>query len=567
MSRSAFRLSPMASDSLWTGARALSAVFLVLLLVLLTRLVMTFFWDVPLAIDEAQYLVWSRELQAGYFSKPPFIAWAIAASTGLCGSETAGCVRMLQPPALGLASLAVGLTAWTLWRSLSASVWAAGLFLTMPLVGFYSQIATTDAWLLLWWSWALWAFVWALTSGMPSRSRLSSQGLTMGSNEVAWIVLGAICGLGLLTKYSMAVFALPVAFVLWREGMLLRTGPWLTLLVAMADFSPNLFWNSEWGFPTFDHTLGYAEGKGDAFVNAGNLGEFWMAQFLVMSPLVLLAFLWLSLKSLLGWGQSASASRGPGGSSFVMDAGVRLSLIFAWPMLLVVSLQALTGKVEANWAAPASVGIALAVVGLWCAASHQIFRSRLFGRSMKSLGLPVSLLLNVGFTVAFLALPVGLERLGWAGVAGKDPRVPFVTLETLAIDVDTYLESLPSEARPQFIASKDRHALAYLDARLGREYRVVYWDPGLEAKVATMDGAGTVGSSEDATEVKDPRPAQHHWALQKPLATELAAVSSILFVSRNREELEQIRAMASPKPASGVQTQPPPEAVLMTPVR
>ena len=135
------------------------------------------------------------------------------------------------------------------------------------------------------------------------------------------------------------------------------------------------------------------------------------------------------------------------------------------------------------------------------------------------------------------------------------------------MNVDTYLESLPSEARPQFIASKDRHALAYLDARLGRQYQVVYWDPELEAKVATMDGAGTVGPSENATEVRDPRPAQHHWALQKPLAAELAAVSSILFVSRNREELEQIRALAPPKPASGVQTQPPPEAILIKPVR
>ena len=556
----------MASDSLWTGARAISFVILILLLVLLGRLVMTFFWEVPLAIDEAQYLVWSRELQAGYFSKPPVIAWMIAAATGLCGSETAGCVRMLQPLALGLASLVVGLTAWTLWRSLSASVWAAGLFLTMPLVGFYSQIATTDAWLLLWWSLALWAFVWALTSGMPSSSRLSSQGLTAGSNEVAWIVLGVICGLGLLTKYSMAVFALPVAFVLWREGMLLRTGPWLTLLVAMAVFSPNLFWNSEWGFPTFGHTLGYAEGKGDGFVNAGSLGEFWMAQFLVMSPLVLLAFLWLSLKSLVGWGQSNSVSRGLGGSPFAMDAGVRLSLVFAWPMLLVVSLQALTGKVEANWAAPASVGVTLAVVGLWCAASNQIFRSRFFGRSIKSLGLPVSLLLNVGFTAAFLLLPVGLERLGWAGVAGKDPRVPFVALESLAVNVDTYLESLPSEARPQFIASKDRHALAYLDARLGLEYAVVYWDPKLEVTALAAGGTDDDGAA-GASEPKNLGSAEHHWALQKPLAAELAAVSSILFVSRNREELEQVRALASQKSLPETRVQPPAEAVLITPVR
>jgi hypothetical protein len=185
-------------------------------------------------------------------------------------------------------------------------------------------------------------------------------------------------------------------------------------------------------------------------------------------------------------------------------------------MLLVVSLQALTGKVEANWAAPASVGVALAVVGLWCAASNQIFRSRFFGRSMKSLGLPVSLLLNVGFTVAFLSLPVGLERLGWAGVTGKDPRVPFVALESLAADVDAYLKSLPSEERPQFIASKDRHTLAYLDARLGRKYAVVYWDPKLEVTALAAGGRDNVGSV-GASEPKNLGSAEHHWALQKPL--------------------------------------------------
>jgi 4-amino-4-deoxy-L-arabinose transferase-like glycosyltransferase len=497
----------MASDSIWTGPRTLVFVFFLVALVVLLRLVMVFYWDVPLAIDEAQYLVWSRELQAGYFSKPPVIAWAIAASTGLCGAETASCARMLHPVALGLAGLGLATAAWLLWRSFAASVWAFALFLSMPLVGFYSQIATTDAWLLLWWSWALCAFIWALSGGGRSRSKLGNPHETQGSNELAWIVLGVISGLGLLTKYSMAVFAVSVVIVLLREGMILRVGPWLTLLVSIAVVSPNLFWNSEWGFPTLGHTLSYVDGKGDEALNFGTSANFWLSQFLVMSPFVLLAFLWLSLKSLFTWGQNATLSRGPGGSPWALDAGARLGLVLAWPMLLVVSFQGLTGKVEANWAAPASVGITLAVVGLWCAASNQIFRSRFLGRSIRGIGLPFTLLLNLAFTAMVLAMPWGLQRLGWAGMEGKDPRLPFVSLEKMATDVENHLAALPKESRPTVVLAHDRHLLAYLDAQLGRTLSVLYWDP--------LKDRPSDPSKEQLVDASKVNKAPHHWALQK----------------------------------------------------
>jgi 4-amino-4-deoxy-L-arabinose transferase-like glycosyltransferase len=555
MPSSAFRPSPMASDSLWTGPRVLVAVFLLVVAVVITRLVMVFYWDVPLAIDEAQYLVWARELQAGYFSKPPFIAWTIAASTGLCGSESAGCARLFQPLALALAGLGLATTAWLLWRSFAASIWAFALFVSMPLVGFYSQLATTDAWLLLWWAWALCAFVWALSGGGNSRSRLGNPNVTQGSNELAWIVLGVICGLGLLTKYSMAVFSVSVAIVLLREGLVLRAGPWLTLLVAMAVMSPNLFWNSEWGFPTLGHTLSYAGGKGEESLNLAASSNFLLSQFLVMSPLVMLAFLWLSLKSLFTWGQNAALSRGPGGSPWALDAGARLGLVFAWPMLLVVSFQGLSGKVEANWAAPASVGITLAVVGLWCAASNQIFRSRFLGRSIRGIGLPLTLVLNLSFTAAVLAMPWGLEQLGRAGVAGKDPRVPFVTLEQMAADVETWVSN---HKQAVVVTARDRHLLAYLDKRLGlapskastndrpstvaasktaiKQTAVKYWDPFALKEDPANAVAGVAAGEGSPVRITAPKAVtDHHWALQKRLdlsAMKEDAPDVILYVSK-----------------------------------
>ena len=60
------------------------------------RLVGLRYSAVDLFFDEAQYWVWSRDLAFGYFSKPPLLAWIIAASDQFCGSGEA-CVRIASP--------------------------------------------------------------------------------------------------------------------------------------------------------------------------------------------------------------------------------------------------------------------------------------------------------------------------------------------------------------------------------------------------------------------------------------------------------------------------------------
>ena len=51
----------------------------------LARLVALFRTPLELYPDEAQYWLWSRTLDFGYYSKPPVIAWAIWATTALGG--------------------------------------------------------------------------------------------------------------------------------------------------------------------------------------------------------------------------------------------------------------------------------------------------------------------------------------------------------------------------------------------------------------------------------------------------------------------------------------------------
>ncbi|MBC7905717.1 MAG: glycosyl transferase, partial [Rhodospirillaceae bacterium] len=51
-------------------------------------------FDAPnLSFDEAQYWAWAQTIQLGYFSKPPMVAWAIAATTALFG-ESEGAVKL-----------------------------------------------------------------------------------------------------------------------------------------------------------------------------------------------------------------------------------------------------------------------------------------------------------------------------------------------------------------------------------------------------------------------------------------------------------------------------------------
>lgn len=59
----------------------------------LVRLVTLFSTPLELYPDEAQYWLWSRTLDFGYYSKPPVIAWAIWATTKL-GSDAEPWVRL-----------------------------------------------------------------------------------------------------------------------------------------------------------------------------------------------------------------------------------------------------------------------------------------------------------------------------------------------------------------------------------------------------------------------------------------------------------------------------------------
>ena len=298
-----------------------------------------------LHFDEAQYWAWSRTLEWGYFSKPPLVAWVIAATTSIFG-DAEWAVRLGAPLSQSLTALfmfALGRSMYGAW----AGFWAGLAWLTMPGVWLSSSIISTDAVLLPCWALALFA-LWRLT------------------NTRAWtwaIVLGLAVGAGVLAKYAMLYFVLGAAIAArYSPAVRAGLGQWRGVvagLIALALFSPNLYWNVQHRFATVSHTASNAHLTGD-LINFDKWLEFTVSQIGVIGPLLFAALTWLVWRAMR---RSSGLSQED-----------RFLLAFTLPTLIVVMVIAFISRANGNWAV-ASYPAAL----VWIAGSITIgLRGRRF---------------------------------------------------------------------------------------------------------------------------------------------------------------------------------------------
>ena len=307
----------------------------------IVRTFVLFVTPLELHPDEAQYWLWSRSLDWGYFSKPPLIAWIIAATTGL-GGDAEAWVRLAGPTLHGVA----GLTLFAIGRRLyspGVGLLALLLYTLMPGVQLSSLVISTDAPLLALLSLGLLAYV-----SMPAQAQARSvavaalAGLAFGAAALAkYAAVYALIGLALhllLVPAARRAWSLPAA---------------LAFAAAFAAvLAPNLAWNAAHQFSTVAHTADNAHWAAGGLFNPLELGTFLATQpgvFGLVPAGVLIAGLIL-------------ARRRPWA-----DAD-RLLLCFAAPPLVLVALQALLARANANWAAaayPAAAVLAAAWLIRW----------------------------------------------------------------------------------------------------------------------------------------------------------------------------------------------------------
>ena len=321
---------------------------------------------ISLFFDESQYWDWSRRMDWGFYSKPPVVAAEIWLSTTLLGSSVLGVktVAMLIYPATAAVLACLARALWPGDAGIRTGWIAAGLFLTMPLVGLLGMVVSTDGPLLLCWalaSWALWR--------AQTQDRLSD-----------WVLCGLAVGLGIMSKYTMAAFAVTALWVMWsvpgpRKG-LARLGPWLAALAAALVVAPNIWWNVQNHFPTLQHTADITTKS----TRGGGIEPalvFLAGQIAALGPLAVLAA-WL-------------AGRAPASTPLNNSrSGVQTFLLAgSAPLMALAVLQAFKANAHVNWAAPALLGVTL-----WLA--HRIAES---GRHMQR-WLMLALLSNLLLTAA-----------------------------------------------------------------------------------------------------------------------------------------------------------------------
>ena len=299
-------------------------------------------YGTDLFVDEAQYWFWGQNLDLGYYSKPPMIAWVIRAFTSAFGSDDAFFIRLAGP----LFHAATGLVLMACARRIideSHAGWVGVTYVTAPAVAFASVYMSTDTLLLFFVAVTLWAYA----------------GLTKERSVGLALLMGVAFGLAFLSKYSVLLLVPGglVALLLVREARIGWRDLFISAISAALVASPNLIWNMLHDATTVRHTTELAAWS-HMHLDVGNALEFFSAQFGVIGPVVFAALLWASVGALRG-------------------RALPWQKILFWlsmPVVALITLQALTGKAYANWAALGYVaGVPLAVwwlgdrwkAGLW----------------------------------------------------------------------------------------------------------------------------------------------------------------------------------------------------------
>lgn len=271
--------------------------------------------------DEAYYRIWGLFPALSYYDHPPMIGWWIAGGQALFG-DTVFAVRAVVVFSGLIGSLALWRTAFILFDARTAG-WAVLFLNTSLLVGIGGILATPDAPSVLYWGLSFWA----LAELVASR------------NANWWLVVGAMAGLGLLSKYSVLFFGAGIVlWLLWvpeARRWLLFWQLWAGGLVAVLLFVPVLYWNQQYDWVSFHKQFGRAGSKD---FTAKYIFEFLGAFTGLLNPLI-------AVLAVFGAGQIFKRF-------LARDTVASLLFLTVLPFLIYLLYHSLHSRVQANWPAP-----------------------------------------------------------------------------------------------------------------------------------------------------------------------------------------------------------------------
>ncbi len=305
----------------------ISSLIIIVLTLILLRVFAIISTPLELSADEAQYWLWSKELNWGYFSKPPMIAWLIHVSNNIFGDYDYS-IRIFAPLIHGINALVIFRLSQEINDNYLAHFLSSLIWLTLPIVGVGSFLMSTDTPLMLIWTTSLLVIVKAYNS----------------DNLFLWNLAGLIAGLALYAKY--AALYLPLGLIIFyiinfqKEKNIKLIGLFLFVLNFIIVSLPNVIWNYFNNFHTINHLSSNAVIDAPSYSLLGSI-TFLIAQVAILGPFIFIVFLL---------------------TAYNIKRLNKLSiflLYFIFPVFILMFIQGFFSEANANWAASALPAITI----------------------------------------------------------------------------------------------------------------------------------------------------------------------------------------------------------------
>jgi hypothetical protein len=350
-----------------------------------------FISSVPLSGDEVYHWEWSRHLAFGYYDHPGLTAYLIRLSTWLLGGSTEFSVRL---PALLMLSGA-SLVGFALARDITlhsgaarqvadkAGLLAGSLLLIAPIYAVFGVYISTDPPVICFWVLSLYAFYRAL----------------WGGGWWSWIGAGAAFGLAMLSKFlAFPLVPAMAAFVLMSKEhrrWLASPRPYVAGLVALAVFSPLLWWNATHEWATFMFNFVYRQ-------ESRSLAPQYAVEFVLAQAVALSPGIWAFAMAGLVW---AFRDWRSGRNAASLYLGLSCALPFAY--FFYTSLQR---RIGLHWPAPVWTGMLVYLAVRWAPLADLPERAREWKWARRAIGLAAVILVAAS---AVIHLPPSVFTREW----------------------------------------------------------------------------------------------------------------------------------------------------------
>ena len=305
--------------------------FFILFFSIIIKLVAIHFTNFDLFGDEAQYLIWSEKIDFGYYSKPPLLVWLIKLYTFFVGD---GFVAVKYFPLFFyfFTSYIVYLLSFELYHKKELAIISALSFYLLPSVSISSFLLSTDVVLVFFCS----LFLFLLLK------------ITSNPKIINFIILGIFLGLSFLSKYAAVYYLISLLTILFLDkklrGVFLNNvlGSLIFLISFIIVLLPNILWNTKNGWVTLSHT---SDNIGLERININLIQgmEFLFSQVLMLGPLLIFGFVFFI-------------------SKFKFSFQSKFLLAFSLPVFLIVFLESILVRANANWAAVGLIPMFLFII-------------------------------------------------------------------------------------------------------------------------------------------------------------------------------------------------------------